>query len=46
MAYTISGVSASDLVSGSLNGTVTTAAAGLSKLISIPIRKDNLTEGD
>ena len=46
VAYTISGVSASDLVSGSLNGTVTTAAAGLSKLISIPIRKDNLTEGD
>ena len=45
VAYTISGVSASDLVNGSLNGTVTTAAAGLSKLIAIPIRKDNLTEG-
>ena len=45
VAYTISGVSASDLVSGSLNGTVTTVAAGLSKLIAIPIRKDNLTEG-
>ncbi|MDB2505548.1 hypothetical protein N9X92_07530, partial [Gammaproteobacteria bacterium] len=45
VAYTISGVSASDLVSGSLNGTFTTAAAGESKLISIPIRKDNLTEG-
>ena len=45
LAYTISGVSASDLVSGSLNGTITTAAAGEIKLISIPIRKDNLTEG-
>ncbi|MDC1501693.1 hypothetical protein N8559_01440 [Gammaproteobacteria bacterium] len=45
VAYTISGVSASDLVNGSLNGTITTAAAGESKLISIPIRKDNLTEG-
>lgn len=37
-------LSASDLVSGSLNGTITTAAAGEIKLISIPIRKDNLTE--
>ncbi|MDC3196495.1 S8 family serine peptidase [Gammaproteobacteria bacterium] len=45
VAYTISGVSASDLVSGSLNETITTAAAGETKLISIPIRKDNLTEG-
>jgi len=45
VAYTISGVSASDLVNGSLNRTITTAAAGESKLISIPIRKDNLTEG-
>ncbi|MDA8618143.1 hypothetical protein N9M23_07740, partial [Gammaproteobacteria bacterium] len=45
VAYTISGVSASDLVGGSLSGTITTAAAGESKLISIPIRKDNLTEG-
>jgi hypothetical protein len=45
VAYTISGVSASDLVNGSLNGTITTAAAGESILISIPIRKDNLTEG-
>ena len=46
VAYTISGVSAADLISGSLNGTIKTAAAGLVKLISIPIRKDNLTEGD
>ena len=45
VAYTISGVSASDLVGSSLSGTITTAAAGESKLISIPIRKDNLTEG-
>ena len=45
VAYTISGVSASDLVSGSLSGTITTAASALSKLISIPIRADNLTEG-
>jgi phosphatidylethanolamine-binding protein (PEBP) family uncharacterized protein len=45
LAYTISGVSASDLVSGSLNGTITTAVAGVIRLISIPIRKDNLTEG-
>jgi hypothetical protein len=45
VAYTISGVSASDLVSGSLIGTTTTAAAGKSKLISIPILADKLTEG-
>ena len=45
VAYTISGISASDLVSGSLNGTITTEVAGKSKLISIPIRRDNLTEG-
>jgi Ca2+-binding RTX toxin-like protein len=45
VTYTISGVSAADLVSGSLNGTTTTAAEGKSKLISIPILADELTEG-
>jgi Ca2+-binding RTX toxin-like protein len=45
VAYTISGVSESDLVSGSLKGTTTTAAEGKSKLISIPIIADELTEG-
>ena len=42
--YTISGVSASDLVSGSLLGSVTVGTDGLS-VIRIDIKADRLTEG-
>ena len=44
VAYTISGVSASDLVSGSLTGTATVSSSGTT-LIDIPLALDKLTEG-
>ena len=44
VAYTISGVSASDLESGSLTGTTTVGSSGTT-LIDIPLALDKLTEG-
>ena len=42
--YTLSGVSASDLVSNSLTGTATVSATGTT-VISLPLAADALTEG-
>ena len=44
IAYTVSGVSASDLVSNSLTGTATVSATGTT-VISLPLTADALTEG-
>ena len=44
IAYTISGISASDLESGSLVGTATVSASGTT-IISIPLAADKQTEG-
>jgi serralysin len=44
VAYTLSGVSASDLVSNSLTGTATVSATGTT-IISLPLAADALTEG-
>lgn len=45
VTYTISGVSAPDVVGGNLSGSVTIGADGRAT-ISIPIAADNLTEGN
>ena len=45
VAYTLSGVSASDLVSGSLTGTAEVSATGTT-IISLPLTADSLTEGE
>ncbi|NDD15294.1 MAG: hypothetical protein EB072_22320, partial [Betaproteobacteria bacterium] len=45
MTYTLSGVSASDVVGGSLSGSVVVGANGKAS-ISIPLAADQLTEGD
>ena len=44
LSYTISGVSAADVGTGSLNGTVTVGSNGVAN-IAIPIVADSLTEG-
>ncbi|NDD13580.1 MAG: hypothetical protein EB072_13265, partial [Betaproteobacteria bacterium] len=44
LAYTLSGVAASDVVGGSLSGTTTVAANGLAS-ITVPIAADLTTEG-
>ena len=44
LAYTVSGISSSDLTSGSLSGNVTIGSNGQGT-ISLPIRADSLTEG-
>jgi len=44
VTYSLSGVSSSDLTSGSLSGTVTIGSNGTGT-ITIPIAADNLTEG-
>jgi hypothetical protein len=44
LTYSLSGVSTSDLTSGSLNGNVSIGANGLGS-ITLPISADNLTEG-
>ncbi|NDF50564.1 MAG: hypothetical protein EB116_10870, partial [Betaproteobacteria bacterium] len=44
LAYTLSGVAASDVVGGSLSGTTTVAANGLAS-ITVPIAADLSTEG-
>ncbi|NBY55250.1 MAG: calcium-binding protein, partial [Betaproteobacteria bacterium] len=45
LTYTLSGVSASDVVGGSLSGSVVVGANGKAS-ISIPLAADQLTEGD